>query len=626
MAEQTLTFETEVSRLLDLVINSLYSQKQIFLRELISNASDACDKLRYEAITRPELTADDPEFRIRIVPDAKAGTLSVADNGVGMNRDGLISELGTIARSGTAAFLDRLAAEKTDEKAGSDLALIGQFGVGFYSAFMVADRVEVVSRRAGEAEGWRWSSDGKGQYTVAEAERAGRGTAVTLHLKKDSKGFLDPAEIKRIVRAYSDHIAIPIVLEEGGTSETVNTASALWTRPRSGIKEEEYKEFYHHAGHAFDEPWLTLHFKAEGKIEYTSLLFVPAEKPFDLFDPVRRHRVKLYVKRVFITDECEGLVPPWLRFLRGIVDSEDLPLNVSREMLQSNPVVARIRQAVVRRVLSELQKKADRAPEEYAKFWANFGAVLKEGIYEDAEHRDQLLKLARFRTTATNGLASLDEAIERMRPGQEAIYTIAGDEIETLKKSPQLEGFAARGIEVLLLTDPVDEFWTAAVPGYREKPFRSATRAGAELAKVALLETEGAPPPAAADANTDALVALLKLTLKDEVKDVRASERLTESAVCLVSDAGDPDIHLERLLKLHGRDMPRAKRILEINPGHALIRALAARVGAQGAEGRALDDAAWLLLDQARILEGEALPDATAFARRMAAAMEKGLG
>ncbi len=630
MTEQTLAFETEVSRLLDLVINSLYSQKQIFLRELISNASDACDKLRYEAITRPELIADDPEFRIRVAPDAKAGTLAIADNGIGMDRDGLISELGTIARSGTAAFLDRLASE-TQEGEGkkSDLGLIGQFGVGFYSAFMVADRVDVVSRRAGDAQAWRWSSDGKGQYTVAEAERAHRGTTVTLHLKKDAKSFLEPAEIRRIVRAYSDHIAIPIVLEEDGKSETINTASALWTRPRSDIKEEEYTEFYHHVGHAFDKPWLTLHFKAEGKIEYTSLLFVPSDKPFDLFDPVRRHRVKLYVKRVFITDECERLVPPWLRFLRGIVDSEDLPLNVSREMLQANPVVTRIRQALVRRVLAELQKKADKAPEEYAAFWANFGPVLKEGIYEDTEHRDALLKLARFRTTASDDLASLDEVIARFRPGQEAIYTIAGDELESLKKSPQLEGFAARGIEVLLLTDPVDEFWTAGVGSYADKPFRSATRAGAELAKVSLVEREGATPPAPADANTDTLVALLKLALKDEVKDVRTSERLTESAVCLVSDEGDPDIHLERILKLHGRDFPRAKRILEINPGHALIRALAGRVGKDGAAGDALDDAlddaAWLLLDQARILEGEPLPDASAFARRMAAAMAKGL-
>ena len=509
--EQTLKFETEVSRLLDLVINSLYSQKPIFLRELVSNASDACDKLRYEAITQPELIEGDAELRIRIVPDTEAGTLAIADNGIGMSRDELISELGTIARSGTAAFLEKMAGDK-GEDAAKDLALIGQFGVGFYSAFMVADRVEVTSRRAGADEAWSWRSDGKGEYTVAEAGRAGRGTTVTLHLKDGDKGFLDPAEISRIVRTYSDHIAIPIMLEDGGKTETINRAGALWTRPRADIKDEDYKEFYHHVGHGFDDPWLTIHFKAEGKIEYTSLLFVPTDKPFDLFDPVRRHRVKLYVKRVFITDECPDLVPAWLRFLRGVVDSEDLPLNVSRETLQANPVVARIRQALVRRVLAELGRKAEKEPEEYAKFWGNFGAVLKEGLYEDAEHRDELTKIARFRSTASDKLVGLDEYLGRMRPGQDAIYTITGDEIAALRKSPQLEGFAARGIEVLLLTDPVDEFWTMSLGAYKEKPFRSATRSGAELAKIPLAEA-AAQPAAKADGKTDALIALFKLAL-----------------------------------------------------------------------------------------------------------------
>ena len=620
MAEQTLKFEAEVAKLLDLVINSLYSQRQIFLRELISNASDACDKLRYEAITRPDLVTDDPEFRIRVASDAKSRTLTVSDNGIGMSREELISELGTIARSGTASFLERLSGEKTP-----DLALIGQFGVGFYSAFMVADRIEVTSRRAGEDAAACWRSDGKGAFTVADAARPGRGTTVILHLKEDAGEYADPATIRRIVRTYSDHIAIPIVLEEHGKSETINRASALWTRPRAEIKDDEYKEFYHHVGHAFDEPWLTLHFKAEGKIEYTSLLFVPEKRPFDLFDPARRHRVKLYVRRVFITDECPDLVPPWLRFLRGVIDSEDLPLNVSRETLQANPVVARIRQAVVRRVLAELARKAEKEPAEYAKFWDAFGAVVKEGLYEDAEHRDEILKIARFRSTAGDGLASLADYLGRMRPGQEAIYTIAGGELAGLRKSPQLEGFAARGIEVLLLTDPVDEFWVAMVGAYEDKPFHSVTRGAADLGKVAPLDAAKAADKPAADGKTDALVALLKLTLKDEVKDVRTSERLTDSPVCLIADEGDPDIHLERLLNAHGHAERRTKRILEINPGHALIRGLAETVAANGA-GAALDDAAYLLLDQARILEGEALPDPAAFSRRLAAVMAKGLG
>jgi len=462
---------------------------------------------------------------------------------------------------------------------------------------------------------------------VAEGARDGRGTTVTLHLKQDAKEFLEPETIKRVVRAYSDHIAIPIELD----GEKINRAGALWTRPKADIKDEDYTEFYHHVGHGFDDPWLTLHFKAEGTIEYTALVFVPSAKPFDLFDPVRRHRVKLYVKRVFITDECEGLVPPWLRFLRGVVDSEDLPLNVSRETLQANAVIARIRQGLTRRVLADLARKAEKEPEDYAKFWDNFGAVLKEGLYEDGENRDELLKIARFRSTASDpstgsGLTSLDEYVARMRPNQEFIYTIAGDALDALKKSPQLEGFAARGIEVLLLTDPVDEFWTAAVPAYKDKKFRSATRAGAELGKVPLLdETKKPDAEANASASTNTLIALMKLTLKDAVKDVRASERLTESAVCLVADEHDPDIHLERLLKLHGQAPAASKRILEINPGHALIRAMAAAVAKDGAKAR-IDDAAFLLLDQARILEGEPIPDPSAFARRMAEAMAKGMG
>jgi molecular chaperone HtpG len=487
---------------------------------------------------------------------------------------------------------------------------------------MVADRVEVASRRAGDDQAWVWKSDGKGEFTVAEGQREGRGTTVTLHLKADETEYLELERLKSIIRAYSDHIAIPIELD----GEKANRGGALWARPKSDIKGEDYTEFYHHVGHAFDDPALTLHFKAEGKIEYTALLFVPSTKPFDLFDPVRRHRLKLYVKRVFITDECEGLAPAWLRFLRGIVDSEDLPLNVSRETLQANPVIVRIRQGLTRRVLSELAKKAEQDADGYAKVWDAFGAVLKEGLYEDSEYREELLKLARFRSTASDKLVSLEDYVARLRPNQEAIYTIAGDELEALKKSPQLEGFAARGIEVLLLTDAVDEFWTAVVPDYQGKAFRSATRAGAELGRVPLLDESKKPESEArADGATDALIALLKLTLKDEVKDVRASERLTESAVCLVSDESDPDMHLERLLKLHGQARQATKRILEINAGHALIRALAEAVRKDGAKAR-LDDAAFLLLDQARILEGETIPDPTAFARRMAAAMAKGLG
>ncbi len=623
MAEETLRFETEVGKILQIVANSLYKDKQIFLRELISNASDACDRLRYLAITDPSLTADDPEFRVVITPDKKAKTLTIEDNGLGMNRAALVEDLGTIARSGSTAFLDQLTGDE-----GKDMAMIGQFGVGFYSTFMVANQVEVLSRRAGEAEGWRWVSDGAGEFTVGEADRQGRGTRITLHLKKDAAEFLDPVRLRHVVTTYSDHISLPIMLEDDGKRETVNQASALWSRPRKDITPEQYTEFYHHVGHAFDEPWMTLHWRAEGKIEYTGLLFVPTARPFDIFQPERKHGVKLYVKRVFITDDCEGLAPPWLRFLRGLIDSEDLPLNVNREMLQHNPVLSRIRKALVRRVLGELKKKAEKAPEEYETFWDNFGAVLKEGIYEDHDHRDALLGITRFRSTAGDGLVGFRDYIGRMKEGQEAIYYITGEEIGALKQSPQLEGFRAKGIEVLLLTDPVDEFWLPAIGEFEEKPLKSATRAGADLGAIKAGEDHAEDgkkdQPAEPAPGIDALLAMFKLELGDEVKDVRLSERLTDSPVCLVSDEGDIDIHLERLLRQHQQLDQQVKRVLEVNPDHPLITALAGIVGGDGAGAR-VSEAAHLLLDQARILEGDKLPDPAGFTKRLADMMARGL-
>ena len=618
MTQETRSFQAEVSRLLEIVAHSLYSEKEIFLRELISNASDACDRLRYAALTEPALTDGDTGYRVVLTPDKADRTLTVADNGIGMNREELIENLGTIARSGTAAFVNQLSGD-----ARKDMSLVGQFGVGFYSAFMVAEKVEVLSRKAGESAGWRWVSDGKGEFTIEPLPEAARGAKIIVHLREGEDEYLDPTRIRRIVNTYSDHIGLPIVLNATGKEETINTASALWTRPRSEITAEQYKEFYHHVGHSFDDPWLTLHNKAEGVLEYTSLLFVPSTKPFDLFDPERKSRVKLYVRRVFITDEGTGLLPPYLRFLRGIVDSEDLPLNVSREMLQSNPMATRIRQQLTRRVLSELAKKASEAADEYDKFWDNFGAVLKEGLYEDREHRDELLGLARFRSTARDGLVSLDEYIAAMRPGQDAIYTINGDNLDLIKRSPQLEGFRARGVDVLLMTDPIDEFWVSAIGAYKEKPFKSATRGGIDLDRITPAEEreENEPEPPAKLAS---LIAIFKLALGDAVKDVRSSERLTDSAVCLVADEGDMDMHLERLLKQHRQLDTASKRILELNPRHKLIERLAATVGDVGASDQ-LSEFAWLLLDQARIVEGEQLPDPPAFARRLASLLERGL-
>lgn len=630
MAEDQMNFQAEVSRLLDIVAHSLYSEKEIFLRELISNAADACDRLRHAALTQsgllgPSQKEGDSSFRIRLKVDPTAKTLTVADNGIGMNRQELIDNLGTIARSGTAAFVQQL--ENKQEGAN----LIGQFGVGFYSAFMVAERVDVSTRRAGEAEGWHWSSDGKGAFTIAEDEAApARGTRIVLHLRKGEEEYLDPHRLRRIVATYSDHIAVPVVLEsnkEDEADETLNAASALWTRPKNEITEEQYKEFYHHVGHTFDDPWLRLHFKAEGVMEYTGLLFIPTQKPFDLFHPDRKPGVRLYVKRVFITDDCAELLPPYLRFLRGIVDTEDLPLNVSRELLQNNPRLAKIRQALCKKVLGELKTKAKDVPEEYARFWETFGSVLKEGLYEDGQQRETLLELARFRSTTRDGLVSLADYVAAMKPGQESIYTITGDDPAALARSPQLEGFAAKGIEVLLLSDPVDDFWLSAVPDYQGKAFKSVTRGGADLDKIG-----GESDKAKSDdekkeedaPGIDALIAFVKLTLKDQVKDVRVSARLTSSPVCLVADEGDLDMHLERILKAQHQLDRTSQRILEINPGHAMVKALAAQVGKDGAGGL-VEDASWLLLDQARIIEGETLPDAAAFSRRLSALVEKGL-
>ena len=639
MAAEKRAFQAEVSKLLQIVANSLYSEREVFLRELISNASDACDKLRYLALTAPELAADDSTFQITLTVDPDAKTLTIADNGVGMDAAEIEANLGTIARSGTEAFVAGL-----NDDASKEHGLIGRFGVGFYSAFMVADQVEVLTRKAGETAAWRWSSDGLGEYEIDDAEKASRGTAITLHLKADAAEILESHRLRHVVKTYSDHISIPIVLTgqpaaddddgaaegEQTTDETLNQASALWTRPKAEIDAGQYTEFYHHIAHAFDDPWLTAHWRAEGVIEYAALLFVPSQPPFDLFHPERKHRIKLYVKRVFITDDCEELVPSWLRFVKGVVDCEDLPLNVSREMLQNNPVLGKIKAGLVKRVLSELSKKADKSADEYAVFWNNFGAVLKEGLYSDgAEHRDALLPLTRFKSTAGDALTSLADYVGRMKPGQDAIYYITGESYEAVAASPHLEGFKAKDVEVLLLSDPIDDFWISAMfEGFEGKQFKSATRGGTDLSKIDADEAAEADADKAdkpEEKTSEALapfIANLKITLGDKVKDVRESERLTDSACVLVADEGDMDIHLERMLRQHQQVKEAAPRVLEINPKHALIKSLAAGASS-GKNPQELEDAALLLLDQARIVEGEAVLDPLGFARRLSAVMQK---
>ena len=607
LEKETFSFQTEVGQLLEIVASSLYSNREVFLRELVSNASDACDKLRYAALTDASIAPPDG-FAITLGVDKK--TLSISDNGIGMNHADLLDTLGTIAKSGTGAFIEALKAEEKDTP-----GLIGQFGVGFYSAFMVASTVDVLTRKAGETDAWLWSSDGKGGFTIEPATREAAGTTVTLHLKKDAKEFAEEARIRHIIKTYSEHISFPVKLGD----DTLNAAEALWTRPAKEISEEQYGEFYKHTSHAFDTPWHVMHNKVEGSLNHTSLLFVPSVQPFDLFDAERKSHVKLYVNRVFISETTKDLIPAYLRFLCGVVDSQDLSLNVSREMLQTDPKLAKIKTQVTKKVLSELKKKATKAPEDYAKFWGNFGAVLKEGLVEDPSLRDRILEVCRFASTGEDGLTSLAAYVERMKEGQEAIFYIAGDDAAKLAQSPHLEGFKAKGVEVLLLSDHVDEFWLQHITEFEGKPLKSITRGAADLDAIEAEEKPDEDKPEEADLSK--LIAAIKAELGELVKDVRPSKRLTDSPVCLIADEGDMDVNLERLLKRHGQLQTGMPRVLELNPSHAIITKLAER--ADGDADDLLKDAAHLLLDQARIVEGETPTDAAAFARRLGSVMSR---
>ncbi len=612
---QTHQFQAEVAKLLQLMVHSVYSDRDVFLRELISNAADALDKLRYEAIAQPSLLEGAPELAITISPDKAAKTLTIADTGIGMSAAELIDNLGTIAKSGTQAFVEKAKAAE------GNLHLIGQFGIGFYSGFIVASRVDVISRRAGEAVASMWSSDGSGSFTVTAVEQAPRGTAIVLHLKDDALEFLEDWKIESVVRAYSDHIAHPIRLSgDAETTRQINTANAIWTRPKSEITAEQHKEFFGHISSSYSDPAITIHYRAEGRHEYTVLLYVPGERPFDLYDPERRGRQKLYVKRVYIADDVE-ILPAYLRFVRGVIDSEDMPLNLSREMLQNNPQVAAIRKAVTNKVIGELKKSAESDEANFKKVWEVFGPVLKEGLYEDMERRDQLYEIARFKTTKGDWV-SLKDYIAGLKENQTAIYYLAAEDAAKAKSSPQLEGYKARDVEVLLLTDPVDSFWVRTALGFDGKPFKSVTQGAADLDLIAL--KADASPPAADDAASAALIAAVKQALGERVKDVRSSKRLTESAVCLVNDS-EMDRTLEKLLsRQKDSGVAVSSPILEINTGHALIKALSASVTAKGAGS--VIDAAELLLDQAFILEGEQVPDPASFAKRLSDVLAKAFG
>jgi molecular chaperone HtpG len=627
-------FEADVAKLLHLMVHSVYSDKSVFLRELIANAADACERLRYEAIAAPALLGDDSKPRINVALDAGARQLAVEDNGIGMDRQELIDALGTIARSGTKAFLDRIEAGQGEQGGGragqggeeaEGQALIGRFGVGFYSAFMVAERVDVISQRAGSDAAWLWSSDGKGDFSITPAAGAiapRRGTRVVLHLFEEAKDYTDRATVEQLIRAQSGHVPVPIAIIEkpGAAPIEITDGAALWAKPKSEVTPADYTDFYRSVALAFDEPALTIHFRAEGRQDYTALLFIPSSQPFDLFDPDRAGRTKLYVKRVFITDDAE-ILPRYLRFVRGVVDSADLPLNVSREKIQESPLLAAIKKGVTSRIFAELERLADKEPPTYAKIWDVFGAVLKEGIYEDFERREVLLKLARFKTTASDDWRSLKDYVAALRPNQTAIYYIAGDDLARLKSSPHLEGFRARGIEVLLLTDPVDTFWVVPSAGFDGKPFKSVTQGAADLALIARLDAAQAAAADIAGPVRDFL-SFVKSTLGDAVAEVRASERLTDSAVCLVAPEQGPDRALERLLAGAGRLTSASKPVLEVNPQHELITALAAL----GEADRSFkEDAAQLLYEEARLLDGDRPADARAFSDRLGRVLKRGL-
>lgn len=600
-----MNFQADVSKMLNIVVNSLYSEKQIFLRELISNASDACDKLKYLALTNPGIAKQSGQLKIRLCADAKENVLVVSDNGIGMNKDDLVSHLGTIAKSGTADFI------KNASDNGSAVELIGQFGVGFYAAFMVADKVEITTRKAGEEQAWKWVSNGVDGFEISEAERECNGTDIKLFLKSDAKDYTDTIYLRQIVRTYSDHINYPIVLDlsEAG-EETINSASALWTRHKSEITKDNYKEFYHHISHNFDDPWMTLHFKVEGNLEYTGLLFIPSEAPYDLFQPDKKNGLKLYVNKVFISDKVQELVPTYLRFVKGVIDSADLPLNISREMLQYSPLIEKIKHGTVSRVLKELKKRAKNY-DDYMKFWKNFGAVLKEGIYEDFANREEIVSLAYFASTKSGDkFTTLDEYIERISDDKKVVYYITGDDVNTLKNNPQLEAFKAKEIEVLLLTDPIDEFWTQVLPNYKGVSIKHVSQAE-DVLKWERSEKK------ADDGSLQKLVEFMSEIFKNDVGKVVTTEKLTKSPVSLTVENGQMSLHLERLMRNHQQQTTfTSTRILELNPYHPLIIKLADLVMNKGNEDK-VTDVAKILLDQAKVAEGEVVSDPSFFSEKI---------
>ena len=615
-------FEADTGKILDIVIHSLYSNKEIFLRELVSNSSDAIDKLRYLALSDKALSDLADSFEITLAADADKKQLIISDNGIGMDKSELRASLGTIARSGTKSFLEALGNKEKADADGDNLSLIGQFGVGFYSAFMVADKVEVLTRKAGTNKAYLWSSDGRTGYEITAGDKAEHGTIITLFLKEDADEFLDEMRLSHIIKTYADHISYPVNFRDGDESRRLNSASALWTRPKSEISQEDYDAFFADMGAGYGSPILTLHNVTEGAVNFTNLLCVPQMRPYDLFDPARKPKVKLYINRVFITDDTDALIPGWLRFVRGIVDTPDIDLNVSRELLQHNQTLGKIGKAVVRRILNELTKLHDKDAQAYDAFWEQFGIVLKEGMYEDVDNREKILKISRFRSSKSEGLISLSDYIENMADGQEEIYTLSADSVTQAEMSPHLEGFKAKDIEVIYLTDPVDEFWMPLVGTFEDKAFSSITKGGVDLDKFA---SDASDEESQDDtASIDVLIEAMKDKLGASVADIRISKTLTDSPACLVADENGMDLQMQRLMRQHDPNFKEPPRILELNPQHDLVKSLN-HLANEGNQDDLVDDASHLLFEQSLILEGKAPENLGAFSARMTRLMTRGV-
>ena len=616
-------FEADTGKILDIVIHSLYSNKEIFLRELVSNSSDAIDKLRYLALSDKALSELDDGYEITLTINADKKQLIISDNGIGMDEEELRASLGTIARSGTKSFLDALGQADAKDGEGDNLSLIGQFGVGFYSAFMVADKVEVLTRKAGTDSAFLWSSDGRTGYDIEQSEKPSHGTIITLDMQDEAADeFLEEMRLGHIIKTYADHISYPVSFVEGEESRRLNSASALWTRPKSDISQEDYDAFFADMGAGYGTPILTLHNVTEGAVNFTNLLCVPQMRPYDLFDPARKPKVKLYINRVFITDDTDALIPGWLRFARGVVDTQDIDLNVSRELLQHNQTLNKIGKAVVRRILNELTKLHDKDKARYDEFWEQFGIVLKEGMYEDADNRDKILKISRFRSSKSDTLISLSDYIERMAEGQEEIYTLSAESVAQAEMSPHLEGFKAKDIEVIYLTDPVDEFWMPLIGDYEDKAFTSITKGGVDLDKFKSQKDE--KDEADKTASIDALIAAMKEKLGASVADIRISKTLTDSPACLVADENGMDLQMQRLMRQHDPNFKEPPRILELNPQHDLVKSLN-QLASDGQSDELVDDASHLLFEQSLILEGKAPENLGAFSARMTRLMTRGV-